>query len=497
MTKRSISIFLVMMMVLTAGTPAYGAEKEVKEEKVAIIESHGNEFEIGTYDEFLSGNEFNNTIITNSSGDGAITLEKTQGKYPSDGSYISQEIDVPNFEYMVASWNSDTPPGTYVEVEARVLVNHFDKNGEPIQTWSEYLSWGQWSPFMARKSASRTDTLAKISVDELIIRGSKGETASKVQLRVNLHTDDPATTPVVRYLHGTLKNTLSGQSIPKVFKDEQDISNLNKNIETPEFSQMIRDPKTANSICSPTTITMLMNRMGEKLLPEEVAQNTFDNNYGFGNWAFAMAFASNYGYKTYVDYTTIDGLKQEIAKGYPVGVSVKYSNDPNYTKYPYVEGAPGITGGHLIVVTGFDTIDGVEYVLVNDSYAPENETVARKYKLDQFDKAWSNRTAYIVHEKEPNSGREHTMRIKAELVETDVPGEYQIFVGNENINVIDFGGSIAYTTDGNTMEFDQVTYKYFPKVSVNSLTFTEEELKSPHFTLYVITDTGYVYVATK
>lgn len=104
---------------------------------------------------------------------------------------------------------------------------------------------------------------------------------------------------------------------------------------------------------------------------------------------------------------------------------------------------------------------------------------------------------HIIREKEGNAGKEHTDRIKAHLIKTDVAGEYQVFVGNENINVQDFGGSIAYTTDGRNMEFDQVTYKYFPKITdKNSLTFTEEELNSPHFKLYVITDTGYVYVAT-
>ena len=281
-----------------------------------------------------------------------------------------------------------------------------------------------------------------------------------------------------------------------VFKDEVNTDNLNKNIDVPKFSQMIRDPRTSNSICSPTTITMMMNWMGEELLPEEVAQNTYDNSYGFGNWSFAAASLGSYGYKAYVDYSNMEGIKQEIAKGYPVGMSVRYSNTPG-GKYPYIEGAPGNTPGHLIVITGFKTIDGVEYALVNDSYALENETVARAYKVEQLDKAWTSRAAYIIREKEANAGKEHTDRIKARLVETDIPDEYQVFVGDENINVEKFGGSIAYTTDGRNIEFDKVEYKYFPEINVNNaLKFTREEIKSPHFKLYVITDTGYVYVAT-
>ncbi len=459
-----------------------------KSSTVINIKAYGNEFEIGTYNEFLTG-QMNNISLKDNIGDGALTLKAVDGKYPTNGEYISQIIDVPNFEYMVASWNSDTPEGTYVEIQAKVLVNHFDENNQPIQTWTEWLSWGQWSPFIVRASADTNGILAETSVDELVVKGSDGETASKVQMKVILHTDNPLVTPTVRYLHGTLKNTMN--PISKEFKETIDVTNLNKNIITPTYSQMIRCPRIKNSICSATTITMIMNRFGEKLLPEEVAQNTYDDNYGWGNWAFAMASTGSYGYKSYVDYTTIEGLKREIAKGYPVGVSVKYSNVATNTKYPYVEGSPGVTPGHLIVVTGFETIDGVEYVLVNDSYAPENETVSRKYKLDQFEKAWSNRVAYIVHDKEVNAGSDHTMRIDAKLVETDVVNEYKVYVNDVNINVQNFGGTIAYTFD------DDLTYEYFPKITnKNSLTFTCEDIKNPKLKIYVITDTGKVYITS-
>lgn len=464
-------------------------EDGAKTEKCEVTVALGNDFEIGTSDEFKLGT-MNNVIVTESIGDGVLTLKKTDDQYATNGEYISQIIDVPAFEYMIASWNSDTPEGTYVEIQAKVLVNHFDENGTPIQTWTDWLSWGQWSPFMERSSADTKEKLAKTSTDELIIRGSDGETACKVRMKAILHTDDSSVTPALRYLHGTLKNTINSESILKVFKEEIDITNLDKLITTPAYSQSIRCPRIAGSICSPTTITMMLNRFGETLLPEEVAQNTYDFVYeGFGNWAFAMASTASYGYKSYVDYTTIEGLKREIAQGYPVGVSVKYSNIPN-SKYPYVEGTTGSTGGHLILVTGFTTIDGVEYVYVNDPYAKDNETVKRKYKLEQFQNAWSNEVAYIVHDKEINAGYAHTMRIDADLKETEVPNEYKVFVNNVNIDVQNFGGTIAYTLD------NDLTYKYFAKITdKNALTFTNDEISNSNLKVYVITDTGKVYVS--
>lgn len=483
-------ILLLLLVLLSILIMAFSKDDSLK--------SYGNEFKIDTYEEFDTDKEGLINVICNKNG--SVTLNEVN-EDGGNGEYISREIEVPNFEYMVVSWNSDTPEGTTVEIQAKVLVNHYekDKSGKDIEvkTWTDWLSWGEWSPFIQRASVSPDDELAYISVDELTIKGSKGETASKVQLKVIFRSNN-LNKPTVRMLHGTLKNTLKGQAIEKQFETTLNESDWDKNIETPSLSQMIRDPNIANSICSPTTITMIMNGSGEKLLPEEVAQNTFDFNYGFGNWAFAMASAGSYGYEAYVDYTTIEGLKQEIEKGYPVGVSVKYSNDIKNSSYPYVEGAPGVTGGHLIVVTGFEIgEDGKEYILVNDSYAPDNETVSRKYKLKQFEKAWSKNTAYIIHEKEEGAGYASTKRINAELVATESPDAFQIMVEGEIFDINNFNGTLAYSLSNDENNFNSMEYNYFQELTnTDTLKFVESELSAP-LKLYVITDYGYVYVINR
>lgn len=480
-----------MTVALTMGVIACAKDEDT-------IKSYGNEFKIDTYEDFDTGKEGLNNVIRNENGSVTLNEVNDEGGY---GEYISREIEVPNFEYMVMSWNSDTPEGTSVEVQAKVLVNHYDKDksGKDIEvkTWTDWLSWGEWSPFIQRASVSPDDELAYISVDELTIKGSSGETASRVQLKVIFRSSN-SNKPTVRMLHGTLKNTLKGQAIEKQFESALNESDWNKNIATPAMSQMIRDPNIANSICSPTTITMIMNGSGERLLPEEVAQSTFDFNYGFGNWAFAMASAGSYGYEAYVDYTTIEGLKHEIAKGYPVGVSVKYSNDSKNTSYPYVEGAPGVTGGHLIVVTGFEKdAEGKEYVLVNDSYAPDNETVSRKYKLKQFERAWSNNTAYIIHEKEEGAGYASTKRIDAELVADESSEAFKIMVDDEVFDINNFDGTAAYTFNDDQDNFNNTEYNYINNfTNMDALKFPKNELSSP-LKLYLITDYGYVYVINR
>lgn len=454
--------------------------------KVSNVNVFGNEYEITNFNGFYCEN-LKNIVVNESICDGALELISDNGSYVTEGSFISPEIQVPKFEYMVLSWNADTPEGTYVEAEARVLVNHFDESGNNIQTWTDWLSWGKWSPHIDRKSESTDLPLAKVVTDELKIKGTSGETAEVVQIKVTLHTDNKEVTPILRYIHGSLKNTLEGQSIKKIIDKEIDENKIYRTIKIQNFSQSIRCPKISGSICSPTTMTILLNRLGEDLLPEEVAHSSFDSNYGFGNWSFATAIAGSYGYKSYVDYTTIEGLKAEISKGYPVGVSVQYSNEKN-DKYPYIEGVTGCTPGHLMTICGFLKRGEDEYVVVNDSYAKDNESASREYKVEEFKNAWKN-VAYIVRDKVTNAGTSPTRRLKAELKPSYKNGMYELYYNNSRVDMTEFNGCIMYTLD------DGETFTYLCKdESFSPIEISSEIVENSNFKLYVIFGYGKVYV---
>lgn len=483
-------------LALSAKAPGY-----VKESDHTYIISTAKDFTAGTGE---------NIAIHQRPGDGAITLKKSQGKYASDGTYVSPEISTGKFDYMIASWNSDTPTGTYVEIQARALVSHYNADNQLVQDWSTWRSWGKWGTNIARASISdMSDPLAYVDVDTFTVRGSRGENADKFQIKAILHSDNPRDAPSVRLLSASTElgwNTTS--------KHPSTIT-LNKDIDTPAYSQMIRDPKIANSICSPTTITMAMNRMGENLLLEETAYRDYDYSYdGFGNWAFSSALAGSYGYKSYSVFTDLDGLKNEIAKGYPVAVSVKYTNDPTNTRYPYVEGAPGTTPGHLILVRGFETIDGQDYVIVNDSFAPSDDTAVRKYKIDQFQKAWANGVAYIVHSKEKGAGYAVAKRVKAHLLPTNQDNEYALYVGKEKIAIpanftanssplTEHTGTLTYTlSDGQKYDTDaHKKFYYTHETSDGNIALNVNQIKADlngkhaTLTLYVLGTEGNNYVA--
>lgn len=437
--------------------------------------NEGNLFINSTSSEFTANTaSLQDVEISNNIGDGAIVLKSNKLK----GIYTSNIINTSAFNYLVPSFDSDTPEGTSIQIEARVFVKN---------QWSNWLSWGNWGTFIKRASGMGVidDPVGSVDTDTLTIKGKNGETASKIQYRVTLNTNKSGVTPSVRLISGTIRNTLSGQGINKVFSDNPDLSNL-KVLDVPQFSQMVRDPSIANSICSATSIAMILNYYGTNILPEESAWGVYDYKYdGFGNWPFNTAYASSFGYKTYVDYSTIEGLKREIYFGHPVAVSVQYKNSANVKgDLPIVDGAPiESTNGHLIVVCGFIKENGTEYIIINDSAAASNEGVRVKYKLDQFKEAWarSGNIAYIIHEKENGAGYGTPVKLNGEL--NAIPGNKNEYILKYKGNVIDISSNnvktIMMTSDGGK------TYQYIAPSKKSTITGKSKEK---------ITQTNYIFI---
>lgn len=334
--------------------------------------------------------------IAANSGDGDIQLAGNQ-----QGVYTSNIFNASPFTKAVLSWDTDTPAGTFVEVEARVCENTWDAAGQSTENWSDWLSWGRWGNSIYRATGGGiTDSpVAKVEVDTLVVKN--GKTANKIQYRVILHSGTAGVTPTVRLVSVALRNTNPGQAITKVFTDNPDLSNLAV-LNVPQVSQMVREPSIADSICSPTSVAMILNYYGTAVEPETVAWGAYDYGYeDFGNWPFNTAYAASFGYLAYVDYSTIEGLKREIAGGHPVAVAVAYKNSAGINAdLPVINGAPiASTYGHLIVVCGFTNDNGTEYIIINDPAAASNAGVRVRYRLDQFAAAWaeSGNIAYIIH----------------------------------------------------------------------------------------------------
>ena len=399
---------------------------------------------------------FENTELTEEVGNGAIRLAAGQ----TEGTWTSQELTVPAFEYMVASWSSDTPKGTSVEIRVRAYVDMKD-------AWSGWMSWGKWGIDMKRGCDDTTDALAYVNTDILTIKGKSGETASKIQVQVALTSKDDAT-PVLRDVSFTSKNTLDGQAIP-VYHPNADIELPEKVLlDTPAYSQMRRDSAIGSVICSPTSVTMMLNDRDPELdlFPEEIALREYDFNYeGFGNWAFSTAIAGSYGYTVSNYYGDLDLVRQELAAGRSVALSVRYANSTSGSN-PYLQnGAAKDTSGHLIVIVGYETIDGVDYFYSNDAATkPDSECALRLYRADQLDVCWQSRIAYSISlDTEEGAGQYAPVRAEGSLEPTEDFDVFDLVVDGQKVELskgfskktsLLGGGTIFMITD--TAEMDDM-----------------------------------------
>ena len=436
-----------------------------------------NLFFINTYEDFLLGN-LENLSIDKNIGTGAIVLSSNNNKYIEYGIYTSQVINLKTFKRLLVSWNCETPKGTWIEVQARAFISYYDDNKNSTYEWSDWLSFGKWGTHIKRSSKSPDSHLAKISTDEFIIKGNYTDTASKIQIRALLHTENTNVTPSIRQFIISYKDNtprIKGIEIPS-----------NKIIDVPSYSQYIRDKNIGSVICSPTSITMLLNRRNENLIVEETAWSCFDYDYeAFGNWLFNVAFASSLGYESFVEYGNLKSLKREIYSGYPVAVSVKYTNDINNLEYPYIENAPITTAGHILVVRGFEKKDGIDYVVVNDPAGKSNESVTRRYKLSEFENAWhrGSNVMYVIHDKKVEINNN---RIEASLeLKNNKENLYSVLVNDTYLDLSsDFVKTILITYDNG------LTFEYLVPYNNHYLALENKN----KCIIYIIGSDGFTYV---
>ena len=436
-----------------------------------------NLFFINTYEDFLLGN-LENLSIDKNIGTGAIVLSSNNNKYIEYGIYTSQVINLKTFKRLLVSWNCETPKGTWIEVQARAFISYYDDNENSTYEWSDWLSFGKWGTHIKRSSKSPDSHLAKISTDEFIIKGNYTDTASKIQIRALLHTENTNVTPSIRQFVISYKDNtprLKNIEIPS-----------DKIIDVPSYSQYIRDKNIGSVICSPTSITMLLNRRNENLIVEETAWSCFDYDYeAFGNWLFNVAFASSLGYESFVEYGNLKSLKREIYSEYPVAVSVKYTNDINNLEYPYIENAPITTAGHILVVRGFEKKDGIDYVVVNDPAGKSNESVTRRYKLSEFESAWhrGSNIMYVIHDKKVEINNN---RIEASLeLKNNKENLYSVLVNDTYLDLSsDFVKTILITYDNG------LTFEYLVPYNNHYLALENKN----KCVIYIIGSDGFTYV---
>ena len=266
----------------------------------------------------------------------------------TEGYFVSEEIDLGgSFKNMLSSWNASSEGGT---VEVSVSVKLDDGS---FTTW---YSWGEWSAIPETSgSKSNKDAHGEVGIDILTL---KKQCQGIVRYRVDIkQTGDQS--PILYNVTLACDKSQGNLKAP---------AETYKKLDVPYRRQM-DVPEIGGSICSATSLSMVMLYHGEKI--DDIADIAWGvRDYGeqiFGNWAFNVAYAGELGYQAYIDYYEIDAIKYAVSTGHPIVSSIRVkagqlagSGHPNYT-----------TNGHLLCVVGYEERDGQGWLLINDPAHPE------------------------------------------------------------------------------------------------------------------------------
>jgi hypothetical protein len=314
------------------------------------------------------------------------------------------------FTELVASWNADTPAGTWVQIEMHAtsaVDGHATK-------WYTLGNWAYGDADFHRTSVGgQGDADGFVAIDTFL--ADKKQSYASYQLRVTLYrAAGSTTTPTVTRIGAVASDPVDPYQ-PSATTMTQTVE-----LPVPRYSQELHRgeyPQFDNggeAWCSPTSTSMVVAYWGRGPAPSDygyvlndypfttdpwvdyAARYVYDYHYqGAGNWPFNTAYAAHFGLESEVTQLhSLAEAEQFIKARIPLVISIAFGSgklDGFFFKS---------TNGHLMVVTGFEA-DGD--VIANDPASPDDPSVRHVYDRTQFEDAWMNATGGIVYVIHPSS----------------------------------------------------------------------------------------------
>jgi hypothetical protein len=308
------------------------------------------------------------------------------------------------FTELVASWNADTPPGTWIEITMRGLTDH----GAVTKPYV-LGRWAYGDADIRRTSVGgQGDANGYVAVDTFF---AKDHPLVAYQLGATLSRAAGSTaTPTITRLGAVASDPINAN--PYVATKTTMTSTID--LRVPSFSQEIHAGEYpqfdggGEAWCSPTSTSMVVAYWGKgpsrsdygyvlKDYPgisdpwvDYAARYTFDYRYqGAGNWPFNTAYAAHWGLESEVtQLRSLVEAEQFIKAGIPLVASIAFQ--PNKLDGFLFRG----TDGHLLVIGGFTAAGDV---ISSDPASSSDATVRHVYDRAQFEKAWMTATGGIVY----------------------------------------------------------------------------------------------------
>ena len=238
----------------------------------------------------------------------------------------SQEANQ-SFDRGLPSWNGSSPSS-----DAGFLIQMRFPYGAG---WSSWLTVGFWKEYIWSSYGSTSYGGGRIDYDyvklysyqkrwqyRVLFKRNYADTSSPSIRKLSFFTSDSRTESEIDYT-AILNDTPEQIFIP-----------------TTHLYQYSLDPDIGGSICSPTSVSMILLSYGIDVEPVPFARDTYDPHFKmFGIWPRVVQNASEYGLDGAVTrYRSWSAAREVLANGGRIAMSV----------------GPPLYNGHLIMLAGFD-----------------------------------------------------------------------------------------------------------------------------------------------
>lgn len=348
-------------------------------------------FEISGADSLLTNAE---SIYNLTSGSNGLSLVLEESEIEG---YII--LNSHTFEYSfnrgLPSWNSTSPNGisSSIKVEMRFYINN---------VWSGWLMVGYWDKYMWGNYGRTNFAHGEVDVD--YVKLNKYSKTFQYKVTFNRSSSNYKS-PELRRLNFSVSDSKTEVNMVDIINDKPDAIY----IPTDFLYQFDIDDEIGGSICSPTTVSMIIKSYDIAVDPLEFAKRTYDTYWNlYGVWPRVVTHASEYGLKGAVTrYRTWSEAAEVLKEGGRIAMSV---GKPLYS-------------GHLIMLAGF-TDDGVPIVhdpakrkgealsysksLISNSWFNKGGISYTFYKEDEITSVINEQVASTFLNVYPNPGREYT-----------------------------------------------------------------------------------------
>jgi hypothetical protein len=300
------------------------------------------------------------------------------------------------FDELVASWNAETPAGTWIRTEMQARGSGRDTN------WYTMGIWASGDGDIHRTSVGGQGDIDGFIAIDTFIRDKKAPTLDWYRLRVTLYRASGRATPSVRMV-GAMTSAATTYAIPSAFSgnpSDNAVWSYSQEIHRGEFSEY---DNGGEAWCSPTSTAMVLKYWlvgpsdadlaafpGPGYTDPEVdyaARYVYDWHYqGAGNWPDNAAYAARFGLNAFVTrLRSLTEAEMFTSAGIPLVASIQ-GNLPGFFFKK--------TSGHLLVIRGFTKSGDV---IANDPAVPTDADVTKVYDRADFENVWLGGSAGIVY----------------------------------------------------------------------------------------------------